>query len=59
MRPRFEVGDRVCEKLPTGMAKMRTIRRIYEFNGEYRYVLEFDDDSESLFFEFELEFGGD
>jgi hypothetical protein len=55
MKPRFEVGDEVYEKLPRGVAKAGSILAIYQFSGDYRCVVAFEDGSESVFFDFELE----
>jgi len=49
----FKVGDLVSQK---GVMPKRvgTVVKIYDFNGERRVVVRFDDSSESVFFAFEL-----
>jgi hypothetical protein len=51
---RFKVGDRVAETEPAREVRLGTVLKIYEFDGESRLVVQFDDSSESVFFGFEL-----
>ena len=51
--PQFSVGDLVSEK--AAMPKrVSIVVQIYEFDGETRFVVRFEDGSESVFFAFEL-----
>jgi len=51
--PQFSVGDLVSEK--AAMPKrVGIVVQIYEFDGETRFVVRFEDGSESVFFAFEL-----
>ena len=47
---RFRIGDRVVEQ--TG--RKGTVTTIYRYDGQYRCVVEVDDRSEIVCFEFEL-----
>ena len=51
---RFEVGDLVSEKVPSKTKRVGKILRVYDYNGERRLVVQFEDGSESVFFEFEV-----
>ena len=51
--PQFNIGDFVSEK--AAMPKrVGIVVQIYEFDGETRFVVRFEDGSESVFFAFEL-----
>ena len=54
--PRFAVGDLVCERFPFASAHRESgvVIKAYEFEHEYRYVVEFDSGREDVFFEREL-----
>ena len=55
---KFAVNDRVYQVIPRvdgrGKRILGTITDVYRFGGMDRYVVKFDDDSEGVFFEFEL-----
>jgi hypothetical protein len=50
----LNVGDLVSERAAVGRKRMGSIVQIYTLSGQYRYVVEFDDGSESVYFDFEL-----
>ena len=50
----FEVGDLVSEVAPTGAYRVGIVRLTYAMDGEQRYVVEFEDRSELVFFAHEL-----
>jgi hypothetical protein len=49
-RPRFKLGDRVTD----GSGKMGTITHIYQFEEQYRFVIQRDDGTETITFDYEL-----
>ena len=53
-RKEFNVGDLVMERAFRHDRKIGSVREIYEFAGEPRCVVVFDDGTESVFFAFEL-----
>ncbi len=56
-KPRFSVGDSVCERFPFAGAnrEIGIVAERYEFENEYRYVVKFESGREVVFFEKELE----
>ena len=55
-QPRFAVGDTVCERSPFASIRRDTgtVIERYELDGQYRYVVKFEDGREEVFFEREL-----
>jgi hypothetical protein len=53
-QPAFEIGDRVAEQQFTAGTEVGIIQDIYRFEGQYRYVVRFDDGSSGVFFSYEL-----
>jgi hypothetical protein len=53
--PHFIVGDLVSEKAAVGRKRIGSIVQIYSLGGQFRYVVQFDDGSESVYFDFELD----
>ena len=55
-QPRYLVGDTVHERFPFASAKREAGKVIewYNFEHEYRYVVEFESGREEVFFEREL-----
>ena len=55
-QPRFNVGDRVCERFLFGKQRRETgtVIERYELRDQYRYMVRFEDGREELFFEREL-----
>jgi hypothetical protein len=52
-RPLFKVGDPVLER--SSSARERgVVMETYEFEGDYRYVIHFENGQEAVFFESEL-----
>jgi len=51
--PQFNIGDFVSEKAATPKRVGRVVE-VYDFDGEARFVVLFEDDSESPFFASEL-----
>jgi len=51
--PQFNIGDFVSEKAAVPKRLGRVVQ-VYEFEGETRFVVLFEDGSESPFFAFEL-----
>lgn len=54
MQSEFKIGDFVCEKTPGENKGAGTIVSIYDFEGDSRVVVQFEDGSEAVFFDFEL-----
>jgi hypothetical protein len=56
-KPRFSVGDSVCERFPFPCSnrEIGIVVERYEFENEYRYVVKFESGREVVFFEKELE----
>ena len=54
--PRFEIRDAVCPRLRSGsrLPEMGTVIQRFEFADQYRYVVQFEDGREEVFFEREL-----
>jgi hypothetical protein len=53
--PSFSVNDMVVVIGPSkDSGRAGTVRDVYEFSGMYRYVVEFPDGSNGVFFGFEL-----
>lgn len=54
--PQFAVGDTVCERFPfaTASREIGIVTKRYVLNGQYRYVVRFDNGREEVFFEREL-----
>jgi hypothetical protein len=52
----FNVGDTVCEKVPSTSAgnEIGVVVKSYESGGEYRYVVKFGSGREAVLFEKEL-----
>ena len=51
--PQFNIGDFVSEKAAMPKRVGRVVQ-VYDFDGETRFVVLFEDGSESPFFAFEL-----
>ncbi len=51
--PELNVGDLVSEKAATTKRVGRVVQ-VYDFSGERRIVVRFEDGSEAVFFAFEL-----
>ena len=51
--PQFSVGDFVSQK-DTMSKRVGMVVEVYDFEGQTRCVVRFDDGSESVFFAFEL-----
>ena len=51
--PELNVGDLVSEKAATPKRVGRVVQ-VYDFSGERRIVVRFEDGSEAVFFAFEL-----
>ena len=54
-KPSLNAGDLVSEKAAIGEKRIGSVVRVYEFSGKVRYVVQFDDGSERVFFDFELD----
>ena len=56
MQPAFKVGELVREKskFATFNQDKGVVTSYYEYNGEYRYIVTFDNGTERLLFEREL-----
>jgi hypothetical protein len=55
-QPRFAVGDLVRERFPSATLNQEigTVAKQYEFENQYRYLIEFASGREYVFFEWEL-----
>lgn len=51
---RLAVDDRVYESFPRTTRMAGTVINIYELDGEYRYVVNFEDGKQSVFYAREL-----
>jgi hypothetical protein len=56
-KPRFAIGDRVCERFPLEGTSLETgvVIERYEFENDYRYVIKFESGREAVFFERDIE----
>lgn len=54
--PVLKNGDRVYERYPLapGLPKTGTVIKVYEFEGQHRCVVEYDDGTDGIFFEEDL-----
>ena len=55
-QPKFAVGNHVCERFPFASAqrKVGTVIQRYAHEDDYRYVVQFENGHEEVFFEKEL-----
>jgi hypothetical protein len=51
----FQIHARVCACLPADKTRVGTVVEVYTLVGEWRYSVKFDDGTEGVFFDFELE----
>ena len=55
LEPRFSCGDLVSEKFAIGRKRIGSIVQVYTLGGQFRFVVEWDDGLESVYFDFELD----
>jgi hypothetical protein len=53
-KPQFKVGDGVLEKFPSATREPGIVMAAYQFEGDYRYVIHFENGREAVLFESEL-----
>jgi hypothetical protein len=53
--PQFKINERVYDKDAPDLTRTGTVTKVYEFGDALRYVVTFEDGSERVFFDNELE----
>jgi len=54
IRWQFKVGDRIWANVGGKVTMTGTVIRMYNFEGQRRHVVHFDDGDEGVFFDYEL-----